>query len=367
MISKKNKIVGVIISYNDEFYLSKKLLVDEPFVDLFFIVDLVDESKNISSILPSSDIIKKPIQVFKLNIDSESNMDSILSDVSIDVRDILLNSNLDLEDTIIISKCNEFVDFLNFDLEELTMSLFLVLYHKKIFWNCDITDERYVAGSIVIKFSNILQKNFFIQVFEHFSSSFDTLDHIKNKNGWVLFGFNTFQKLIQDISFGFSKLTLSDANKNSEYLKNLSENLLPIEDYDYLKTGSLKKTNISKEIQTEFCKDNETRLLSKKIKILTKNDEEIYDYDVYLRFTNNILNHLSFDKENKLFYVYEPKLNLYEECQKYYLINESKKALSVINPNDQDIIIIYTDFGLIEEKWEILKNHNISNYIKNPL
>jgi hypothetical protein len=367
MISKKNKIVELIISYKDDFFLNKKISVDDPYVDMFLIIDLVDDLKNIGSDLSSLDT-QRPINVYKFNINSENNFDNLLSDISILVREQLLGMNLGLEDIILISKCNEFVDFTNFNSDDLITSEFLVLYHKKIFWNHNLTDNRFFPGSIVTKFSNILQKNFFIQLFDHLSYGFDNLDYIKNKNGWVFFGQDSFQSLLDQTSFGFNKLFLNEDNKNLNYLETLLLKKLPIENFDYLRTNLLSVIEMSEEIKKEFGLYDKIKINPRKIQIRVGTDFLSEDqYDITLANTNNVFDHLKYDEINKIFYVYKSNISPYQNYDKYCLINEAKKALCVMNPHDNDTITIHSKFGIIEERWGILKNKNISDYIENPL
>lgn len=363
MSLRKKKLISVVLNYSDSFYLEKKIKHDVNYFDYVVVVDLVESTK--TRIERDVDFYGEKTLNFSINLESLSDFDSMVDPIFSEISEMLFSLDLNFEDIIFFSRSNEFLDFENFDIKQVSTFSYLVVNHKRVFWYPNLTDNRFTQGTIVMEFSKLLDENMYQQSVSSIKKDSDILDFRDIKNGWSFYGFGNNDDLIENIRFGFIKI---DKVLNKIELKDLKKHSLPIRQKDPLSIETLTYFDPPKYIYDLFGNGKKTIRTPKKITInLTDEPKQPKDKNlvVNLKFTSEIQKHLHIDEESNRFLIFEPKI--FSEKKENYLLNESKKAIQLFNPIDSDRIEIIGDSYFVSKKWKDIKNSLVSDIIKNPL
>lgn len=365
MILRKNKIVSVVLNYGDDFYLNKKISHDQNYVDFVLVFELVD-----SNCVNNDHTNLSNVYFYKINIDSEKGFEPQIDYIFKTIREVVFSLNFNFDDILCFSKSNEFIDFDSFNMKQISTFSFISINHKKIFWYPNLTDGRYIKGSVIMEVSKLLDDQIYLQGISSIKMESDVLDFRDIKNGWSFFGLEPIKSLINKQKFGFIPLYNNQEIIDKKKISNLKKNGLPIQFDDPITIESLKFLKDSENIPKVFDKNVNKIRKSKNIVINLNQNHNLPDGDccvINLRCTTDILQHLFYDNEKNEFFVFKPKDTLYPKYDDFYLINESKKAIQIFNPIDTDIVKMKGDLFEINDTWYNLKNSLMSDYIKNPL
>jgi hypothetical protein len=340
---KKNfKIFDIILFGGNSDLLNLRFSEFYDIVDFFIVVPFSDKIKyNIDIKFKEKVII---FETFK----SETNLYDLL-------KEFLTVNYESFDDIIFKSNENEIPNFNNLDgiIEGLKFGIVFV-EHKTLCWNIDYHTKEDDCGSHVFTFStfltdkNILTKN--------------NLDFKKIKNGWKFLNFH--EPTVDEV---FAR-----------------ENLLPSINYDSATTYKLIKTPSDFELPKNvgiLAYNKIGRDYMKKHLFLVESSNtvnlnevsKLYDTVSIIEFSDK-LNEVIAENIGESVYksiLHLPTNVLYGEkplkdFHDDYKINEIKKIIETVFPQDQDSIrIIYKGFDDVVGLWENFKNQKFSEII-NP-
>lgn len=358
MSRSRKKIVSVVLNYHGDETLEKKILYEEPFVDHFLIFDLVEGDSEYLV-----DMKKNNITRFQINLTEGSSPRNQFRNIIELIRNKILNIEFDIEDIFIIGESNFFFDIENFDFSEIVINPIFYVNHKKVHWNINWTDNKFMKGSIVTTFSFITFEEFSTQVFNLYQNKDYDWEFKKILNGYVLLGYGTNEQIIKKNNFTFNEVII---DVDDDLLNFLKRNSLPIDKYDPRRIDILKTCEIDSKFNTIFNINSDLLRSEKKILInLSSEPLNCAGYDEYinLKKTDVLRNHLKLDNCN--LFVFIPDEKLYDSMENDYFLNESKKAIKLFNPIDNDKIFIEDEDNIFEFFWFEIKDKNVADLIKN--
>lgn len=365
---RKNRLISIILTYDESFYLDKKIQHDQKYFDNIFIFNLTSQ-ENVDDNLKLEEKNEK-YSIYNLSVSFDTPFDSQIETIFLKIRQEIMLFDFYFDDVLFFSRCNEFMDMEKFDLDQTSTFSFVSISHKKFFWYPNLTDDRFIQGTIIMEVSNLLDPVIYLQSVSTMKHNSDILDFRDFELGWSLFGFEKPQTIIRNLNFGLVKLENVDGILTEKKINNLKKNSLPIQNEDYKSIRTLNICTVNPNIRRLFTKNKKTIRPSKNITIYLNKEKKLNqksESHVNLKLTENILDHLFYDKKNKELFVYKPHKIFCDENLEDYLLNESKKAIQILNPIDEDNIKIVGKSFYIETVWSDVKNSILSDYIKNPL
>ena len=334
-MEKKQKIIDVLFFNGDLEMLFFRLTELNPHIDSFIIL----ETETSLFFEKNKKLFKKWENKIIHVVVTTNNSDKTNYDIKFGqlkfIFDVILNLNLDFEDIIMVSNVNEIPNFgtlynhfhnLKFDM--------ILLYHTNFIWNKDYVSNKNNSGTIIFTETSLKLHQ------ETLISNYLTKNETKNfpyfiiENGWSFFNFFNPDNI---------------KNKNIKYLR---DNILPVEELVPSETYQLIKCDKTIELPKNihllpYHKIDREKVKKHLIIIDQFNitiDKSNFDSISEIEFIHDVNEIFAEKKDDNtlLSKIFVPNVILYEESleffQKKYKLNEIKKILTTVFPQEQDEI-----------------------------
>lgn len=322
--NKKRKIYDVILFNGELNVLGFRLNQLNSFVDYFIIV----ESEKISYELNKELFKDFEDKIIYLKIDNDPyyyQLRNFLREILPEFEDIIFMS--DVGEIPDLTKLDELMEPLKYDS--------LILNHHHFVWNVDHMTKNLEYGSMMFEYTRIFQNKYLIKSVINKKQKPQNFIREIIPNGWKFSYFDNDEELL----FG-------------EY----SENIVFPKPINPSKTYQLiKRDNIVLPEFTHLLPHNKVgRDHSKNYLLISDSNVEylVDDYDkiCIINFGDNLNETFIdvIDEKTTISKLFLPKVVLYgendlEQFQHQYKLNETKKIVSTLFPQDHDIIKMFVD------------------------
>ena len=322
--NKKRKIYDVILFNGELNVLGFRLNQLNSFVDYFIIV----ESEKISYEVNKELFKDFEDKIIYLKIDNDPyyyQLRNFLREILPEFEDIIFMS--DVGEIPDLTKLDELMEPLKYDS--------LILNHHHFVWNVDHMTKNLEYGSMMFEYTRIFQNKYLIKSVINKKQKPQNFIREIIPNGWKFSYFDNDEELL----FG-------------EY----SENIVFPKPINPSKTYQLiKRDNIVLPEFTHLLPHNKVgRDHSKNYLLISDSNVEylVDDYDkiCIINFGDNLNETFIdvIDKKTTISKLFLPKVVLYgkndlEQFQHQYKLNETKKIVSTLFPQDHDIIKMFVD------------------------
>ena len=363
-MTKKQKIIDTIFFDDEIEMLFFRLTELNSYVDSFIIVE-TESSKKLSFEKNKSLFKEWENKIIHIIV---SKNDSCITNYDIKyhqlnfICDSIMNLDLtlDFEDIIMISNVNEIPDFEKISdyFEHLKFDMIL-LYHKNFILNKDYMNKKNISGTIIFTETMLkLSKEILI-------SNYLTKNETKNfpyfivENGWSFFNF------------------INPINIEENNIKYLRDNFLPIESFIPSETYQLikcdKKIKLPKNIHLLPYYKIDREMVKKHLVIIDSFDITIdkskFDSISEIQFISDVNEVFAEKKDDNTLIskIFVPNVILYQEnlelFQKKYKLNEIKKIITTIFPQDKDEITFLNDDKEKTLMWGDIKDKKLSDLL----
>jgi hypothetical protein len=323
--NKKRKIYDIILFNGELNVLKFRLNQLNPFVDYFIIV----ESEKVSYESNKELFGDYENKILYLKVDNDTN--------NYQLRDFLREKSPEFEDIIFISDVGEIPDLTKLDelMEPLKYDS-LILNHHYFVWNIDHITKHLEYGSMVFEYTRIFQNKYLIKSVIRKKQKPQNFIREIIPNGWK---FSFFDNI--------------DVSLFLDYIENgvLPQFIVPSKTHQLIK----RDENIVLPEFSHLLPYNKIGRDYPKNYLLISDSNVEYSPDDYDKICN-----ISFDDNfNETFVkptdekttnsrLYLPNIVLYgestlEEFQHKYKLNETRKIVSTLFPQDNDIITMIVD------------------------
>jgi hypothetical protein len=322
--NKKRKIYDIILFNGELNVLKFRLNQLNPFVDYFIIV----ESEKVSYESNKELFGDYENKILYLKVDNDTN--------NYQLRDFLREKSPEFEDIIFISDVGEIPDLTKLDelMEPLKYDS-LILNHHHFVWNVDHKTKNLEYGSMMFEYTRIFQNKYLIKSLINKKQKPQNFIREIIPNGWKFSYFDNDDELL----FG-------EYNENIVFPKPIN----PSKTYQLI-----KRDNIVLPEFTHLLPHNKVgRDHSKNYLLISDSNVEylVDDYDkiCIINFGDNLNETFIdvIDEKTTISKLFLPKVVLYgendlEQFQHQYKLNETKKIVSTLFPQDHDIIKMFVD------------------------
>jgi len=361
-MEKKQKIIDISFFNGELEMLFFRLTELNPYVDMFIIVES-ETSKKL--LFEENRFLFKEWENKIIHIITPKNkLDKTNRDIKFSQLNFLCKKisdlNLKFDDIVMISNVNEIPNFetLHIHFDNLLFDM-ISLYHKNFIWNKDYVSKKTIAGTII-----------FMMVM--FNLNYGTLiTSYLNKNKT-----RNFPYFMIDNGWSFSKF-FSPIKTKEKRIKYFRDNILPVEQIVPSETYQLIKCDetikLPKNIHLLPYHKIESEIIKKHLIIIDPSNITIdlskFDSISEIQFSDNVNEVFAEKKDNKTLVskIFVPNVILYEEnleCfQKKYKLNEIKKILTTVFPQEQDEITFSNN---VKEKtlvWGDIANKPLSDLL----
>jgi hypothetical protein len=322
--NKKRKIYDVILFNGELNVLKFRLNQLNPFVDYFIIV----ESEKISYEVNKELFKDFEDKIIYLKIDNDPyyyQLRNFLREILPEFEDIIFMS--DVGEIPDLTKLDELMEPLKYDS--------LILNHHHFVWNVDHMTKNLEYGSMMFEYTRIFQNKYLIKSVINKKQKPQNFIREIIPNGWKFSYFDNDDELL----FG-------EYNENIVFPKPIN----PSKTYQLI-----KRDNIVLPEFTHLLPHNKVgRDHSKNYLLISDSNVEylVDDYDkiCIINFGDNLNETFIdvIDKKTTISKLFLPKVVLYgendlEQFQHQYKLNETKKIVSTLFPQDHDIIKMFVD------------------------
>ncbi len=346
---KKNKIVDVIFWDSEINILKFRLKELNDIVDNFVVVNC---GKNV---VDTMDIQNEKTTFLYF----DKSLDSFYDNTQLALKETFMLLELDFEDILVFSECDEIPDFDYYEqfLNNIDYSPFYI-NHTVFQWDKHYYSENKKLGSLVSNFSYFIQSLTTVRMY--FTNKNNVLfgDTDAITCGWKLFNLfceknETNQLLIDEML----ECCDNDPVKSNPLVKLKGDEKLP-KNFHILPYKFEKRTNTKKHliIIDSSNKENQNNYDSLSIIYFSKTFPETFA----VKSENGELVSTLFLPDKVLY-----GQKSYEDFVHDYKMNDSKRIIHTVFPQDQDIIILVIDSTIYLFQWEVWKNRNLCE-LKNP-
>jgi len=336
-MEKKQKIIDVSFFNGELEMLFFRLTELDSHIDTFIIIES-ETSKNLL-FEKNKNLFKKWEDKIIHIVTPKNKSDKTNRDIKFNQLNFLCKKISDLnfkfDDIVMISNVNEIPDFetLHIHFDNLVFDM-ISLYHKNFIWNKDYVSKKPTAGTIIFMMT-MFNLNYGILITSYLN---------KNKT-------RNFPYFMIDNGWSFSKF-FSPIKTKEKRIKYFRDNILPVEQIvpseTYQLTKCDKTTKLPKNIYLLPYHKIEREIIKKHLISIDPFNKTIdksnFDSVSEIEFIDDVNEVFAEKKDNKTLVskIFVPNVILYEESlelfQKKYKLNEIKKIILTVFPQEQDEI-----------------------------